>query len=42
MWNGRVDGKPVPSNTYWFAIDFKDNVTPTIKSHITIKRENEL
>ncbi|MFV0238189.1 MAG: T9SS type B sorting domain-containing protein, partial [Flavobacteriales bacterium] len=39
IWNGRVDGKPVPSNTYWFAIDFKDNVTPTIKSHITLKEK---
>ena len=38
QWDGTVNGKPVPSDTYWYAIDFKDGVTPVIKSHITIKR----
>ena len=38
QWDGTVNGKPFPSDTYWYAIDFKDGVTPVIKSHITIKR----
>ena len=37
-WDGTVKGKPVPSDTYWFAIDFNDGKTPVYKSHITIKR----
>ena len=37
-WDGIVKGKPVPSDTYWFAIDFNDGKTPIYKSHVTIKR----
>ncbi len=41
IWDGRSKGKPLPSNTYWFAIDFNDGITSTIKSHITIKRKKD-
>ena len=37
-WDGIVKGKPVPSDTYWFAIDFNDGKTPIYKSEVTIKR----
>ncbi len=38
IWNGKVGNKVLPSNTYWYHIDFNDGITPSIKSHITIKR----
>lgn len=38
IWDGRVKGKPVPSNTYWFIIEFNDDRTPILKGHVTIKR----
>lgn len=39
IWDGTAKGKTLPSNTYWFAIDFNDGIISTIKSHITIKRK---
>ncbi|MGQ7944814.1 choice-of-anchor L domain-containing protein [Flavobacterium sp. WC2509] len=35
-WNGRIDGKELPADDYWFTITFED--TKTIKGHFSLKR----
>lgn len=41
IWNGKIKGKPLPSNTYWFIIQFNDEKTPDLKGHVTIKRAKD-
>ncbi len=40
-WDGRVKGKPLPSGTYWYVIEFNDGVTPLVKGNLTIKRRKD-
>lgn len=40
-WDGSYDGNPMPTNDYWFSVEFIDPRTnrPTVfKSHFTLKR----
>ncbi|MFV0237655.1 MAG: T9SS type B sorting domain-containing protein [Flavobacteriales bacterium] len=41
IWDGRARGKPLPSNSYWFVIEFNDGQSPTLKGHVTIKRSRD-
>ncbi len=41
IWDGKTKGKPIPSNTYWFIIQFNDDKTPDLKGHVTIKRSKD-
>jgi gliding motility-associated-like protein len=36
-WNGMYNGRPLPSDTYWYVIEF-GNTTPPRKGSVTIKR----
>jgi len=36
-WNGEYRGKPVPSGTYYFLIDLKNNSKPLSGSIIVIR-----
>lgn len=40
-WNGYANGKPLPSGTYWYVIEFNDGITPTLKGPITIRRTKD-
>lgn len=38
-WDGNFHGKPMPSNDYWFKVEYKvDGETRAFKSHFTLKR----
>ncbi|MCL6216841.1 T9SS type B sorting domain-containing protein [Zunongwangia pacifica] len=38
-WDGSIGGSSLPSNDYWFQVDFKeDGVAKTYRSHFSLKR----
>ncbi len=40
-WNGTFNGNPLPSNDYWFTVDYmepRDGVSKQFKAHFTLKR----
>ena len=38
-WNGTYNGNPLPSDDYWFVVDyFESGVAKTFRSHFTLKR----
>lgn len=38
-WNGTFNGKPLPSDDYWFKLEYtKNNITREFKSHFSLKR----
>jgi gliding motility-associated-like protein len=38
-WDGTYNGNPLPSDDYWFTIDFvEQNVTKQFKAHFAMKR----
>ncbi|NGZ90128.1 T9SS type B sorting domain-containing protein, partial [Psychroflexus maritimus] len=40
-WDGTYNGKPMPSNDYWFKVEYTDPRTgarKTFKSNFTLKR----
>jgi len=40
-WDGNYNGNPMPTNDYWFTIQYREintNVNKTMKSHFTLKR----
>ncbi|MDR2836134.1 MAG: T9SS type B sorting domain-containing protein [Bacteroidales bacterium] len=37
-WNGTYSGQPVPSDTYWYVVDFGQKESTSVKGSVTIKR----
>lgn len=38
-WNGLLNGNALPSNDYWFTVDYSEKgISKTFKSHFTLKR----
>ena len=40
-WNGQFDGKPLPSNEYWFTLEYKesnDSVLRQVRGHFSLIR----
>jgi gliding motility-associated-like protein len=37
-WDGKYNGIPLPSDTYWYVINLNDNANRTMTGHVTIKR----
>jgi gliding motility-associated-like protein len=38
-WNGTYNGNPMPSDDYWFTIEFEENgIIKQYKSHFAMKR----
>jgi gliding motility-associated-like protein len=38
-WDGTFNGSPLPSDDYWFTVDYKEtNLGKQFKSHFSLKR----